>query len=134
MKRKQPQFAVDSVRRALRVETAQLSDHNQVLQPRKMRVELRFLRHVAHPLLVADQIVLDTLAVKQNLARRQLNQTGDHFHGRGFAGAVRPQVSRHLAHARRKRDVIDRGDAGEALRSVPQFKHGQTISTLTPGA
>ena len=44
-----------------------------------------------------------------------LDQPGDHLHGGGFAGAVRPQVAGDFAGARGEADVVHGGDAGNRL-------------------
>ena len=61
-----------------------------------MPVEMRLFRHVAHALLPGDQIALNGNAVEQDFAGGHLHQPGDHLHGGGFAGAVRPQVAGDL--------------------------------------
>ena len=105
-------------------QAAQLADHHQVLQAAQVRVEMRLFGHVAHALLVGDQVALNALAVEQDLAGGRLHQAGDHLHGGGLAGAVRPQVAGDLAGAGGKAHVIDGGDAEEAFGNVAQFEHG----------
>ena len=93
-----------------------------------MRVEMRLFGHVAHALLVGDQVALNGLAVEQDLAGGHLHQPGDHLHGGGFAGAVRPQVAGDLAGAGRKADVVDGGDPGESLANVAKFEHAPYVA------
>ena len=95
-----------------------------------MRVEMRLFGHVAHALLVGDQVALDGFAVEQDLARGGLQQPGDHLHRGGFAGAVRPQVPGDLAGARRKADIVHGRDAAESLGNVAKFQHCTLCSKL----
>ena len=115
VQRKQAQQAVDALGRGLGGQIAQLAHHDEVFQAAQMRVEVRLFGHVAHALLVGDQVALDGLAVEEDLAGGHLDQAGDHLHGGGFARAVRAQVAGHLAGARREADVVHGGDAGESL-------------------
>ncbi len=74
-----------------------LAHHDQVFEAAQMRVQMRLFGHVAHALLPGDQVAPDGFAVEQNLAAARLDEAGDHLHGGGFAGAVRPEVAGHLA-------------------------------------
>ncbi len=47
------------------------------------------------------------VAADRHFALRRGNKAGDHAHGGGFAGAIRPQKSEHLAPFHRKGNVID---------------------------
>src|ERR1017187_6353838 len=87
-----------------------------------MGVEIRLLRHVAHALLVGDQVAPDGLAVKKDLARAGLDEPGDHFHGGGFSGAVGAQVTGDFARGGGEADVIYGEDARETLGDVAQFE------------
>src|SRR5579864_5744612 len=93
-----------------------------------MRVQMRLFRHVAHALLVSDRIALNALAIEQDLARSHLDESRYHFHGGGLAGAVRPQVTGHLAGARLKADVVDGNGAGESFRNVAKLEHRRPCS------
>ena len=119
----QAQQAVDAFGGGLRGQAAQLAHHDQVFEAAEMRVKMRLFGHVAHALLVGDQVALDGFAVEKDLARGRLDQAGDHFHGGGFAGAVRPQVAGDFARAGGEADVVHGGDAGKSLGDVAQFKH-----------
>ena len=108
----------------LRGQSAQLADHDQVLQAGEMRVQMRLFRHVAHALFIGDQVALNALALEKDLARGHLHQPGDHFHGGGFAGTVRPQVPGDLPGAREKLTSSTASDAAESLRDMAKFEHG----------
>jgi hypothetical protein len=88
-----------------------------------MPVEMRFLGHVAHVLLVGNQVAPDEFAIEQDVARGGLQKPGDHFHGGGLAGAVGPQVSGDFTGARPKAHVIHGGDTAESFADVAKFQH-----------
>ena len=67
-----------------------------------MRVQMRLFGHVAHALLIGDQVALNGFAIEENLARAHLDEPGDHLHGGGLAGAVRSQIAGHFAGDARK--------------------------------
>jgi hypothetical protein len=79
---------------------------------------MRLLGHITHTLLETKQVAADGPAIEENLAVRGLDQPGNHLHGGGFAGAVRPQVSGDLAGARLKAYVIHGRDATESFGDV----------------
>ena len=85
---------------------------------------MRLFGHVAHALLVGDQVALDRFAVEQDLAGGGVHQAGDHLHGGGLAGAVGAQVAGDLAGTGGKADLIDGGDAEKTFGDVAQFEHG----------
>ena len=88
-----------------------------------MVVEVRLFGNVAHAALVADQVVLDGLAFKEDVAEGHFDQAGDHLHGGGLAGAVGAEVAGDLAGAGSEADVVNRGNAGEVLGDAAQFEH-----------
>ena len=100
------------------------ADHGEVFEAAEVGVEVRLLGHVAHALLVGDEVVLDGLALEEDLAERHFHEAGDHLHGGGFAGAVGAQVAGDLAGAGGEADAVDGGDAGETLGDVAKFEHG----------
>src|ERR1035441_2091278 len=62
------------------------------------------------------------MAIEENFAGRGLNEPGDHFHGGGLAGPIRPQISRDLTGARLETYVIHGRNAAESFGDVAQFK------------
>src|SRR5579864_7574117 len=93
---------------------------------------MRLLWYVAHALLIGNQVVLNPFPIEEDLARGHLYERGNHFHGGGFAGAVRAQVAGDLAGAGRKADVIDCNDAGESFRNVAKFEHNSSLCCFVP--
>ena len=51
---RQSQQPIDTVGRRPRGQTAQLTDHHQVLKAAQVRIEMRLLGHVTHALLKAE--------------------------------------------------------------------------------
>src|ERR1035441_777333 len=90
-----------------------------------MGVEMRLFGHVTHAPLVGDEVAADGLAIEEDFARTDPDESGDHLHGGGFAGTVGAQVAGDLSGGGRKADVIDGEYAGETLGDVAQFQgHG----------
>src|SRR6516225_11169920 len=88
-----------------------------------MRVEMRLFRHITHPGFVRNQIMVDAAAIEKDLARRGLEQSGDHFDGRGFPGAVGAEIPGHFAGTRSETDIIDCRNPGKAFADVAKFQH-----------
>ena len=129
----QAQQSVDALGGAPGGQAAQLGDHGQILEAAQVRVEMRLFGHVAHALLVGDQVAANGLAAEKDFARADLDQPGDHFHGGGFAGAVGAQVAGDFARWGGEADVIYGEDAGETLGDVAQFeRHHFTLFDTVP--
>ena len=108
-------------RRLARRQVAKLRDHGQVFDAGEMVVEIGLFGDVAHAALVGDQVVLDGLAVEEDLAKGHLDEAGDHLHGGGLAGAVGAEIAGDLAGSRGEADVVDGGNAGEVLGDTAKF-------------
>ncbi|MGC2531030.1 MAG: hypothetical protein WA639_25060 [Candidatus Acidiferrum sp.] len=113
--------------RRFRRQAAQLTDHRQILEAAQMRIKVRFFGHVPNALLVGDQVVVNRLSLKINLARSGFHQAGDHFHCRGFAGPIQPKVASDFAWPCRKADVVHGGTPFESLANVAQFEHARSL-------
>src|SRR5215470_15629876 len=120
---KRSQEAVDPLRGALRRETAQIADHDQVFEPGEMRVKMWFFRHVAHALLMGDQIAIDAPTIEENFTGCCFEQPGDHFKSRGFSRSVGAEVSGHFTGARRKTDVLNSGNTGKTFAYIAKLEH-----------
>ena len=82
---------------------------------------MRLFGHVAHAALVGEQVALNGLAVEQDFAGGHFDESGDHFHGGGFAGAVRAEVAGDFAGPRGEGHVVDGGDAQKSLGDTAEF-------------
>ena len=70
MQREQAQQAVDALGGRFGRQAAQLPHHDQVFEAAEVRVKMRLLGHVAHALLVGDQVALDGLRRRTGSRRR----------------------------------------------------------------
>src|SRR5258706_13078377 len=93
-----------------------------------MSVEVRLFGDVAHALLVGDRVKLNRAAVEEDLTAGHFDETGDHLHGGGFAGAVGSQISGDCSRMRGVADVVDSSDAGKSFRDAAEFEHGSRPS------
>ena len=123
MQREQPQQSVDSLRRTLFRQFAQLADHRQILEPGEMRVQVGLFGNIAHPSFVSRRVFLNRHSAEENLAQAGFDQSGDDLHGGGLTRAVRPQIAGHFSGSRREADVFHGCDAGEVFRDVAKFQH-----------
>src|ERR1035438_10135774 len=89
-----------------------------------MIVEIRLLRDVAHAPLIGDPIILNGLALKQDVAVGHLDEASDHLHGCRLAGTVGSKVAGDLTGPRGKAHVIHRSDSGEMFGDTAYLKHG----------
>jgi hypothetical protein len=55
------------------------------------------------------------MAAHDRRARGWRQKPNDHFHGRGFAGAVRPEKTKYLTGPGTKADIVDDGLVTEGL-------------------
>ena len=81
MQGEQAQEPVDLILGRFGGQSPQLPHHHQVFESAQMPVQMRLLRHISHTLLPCDQVALNRNAFEQDLARRYLQQPGDHLHG-----------------------------------------------------
>ena len=81
-------------------------------------IEIRLFGYVADALLVGNEVFVDGLAVEEDLTGSHFDETGDHLHGGGFAGAVGTEITGDFAGVGGEADVIDGGDAGEVFGDV----------------
>ena len=88
-------------------QVAKLGDHHQIFEPAEVTIRVRLFRYVAHATLVGDEVVLDALAIEEDLAGGHFHQAGNHFHGGGFTRSVWPQIAGDLAGARDEAHIID---------------------------
>ena len=68
VQREQAEKSIDAIGGGPLGQAAQLAYHDQVLHAAQVRVEMRLLGHVAHALLVGDQVALNPLPVEEDLA------------------------------------------------------------------
>jgi len=74
------QHTVDASRGFFCGELAELRDHREVFDGREVVVEVGLFGDVAHAALVGDEVVVDELAVEEDVARGAVDEAGDHFH------------------------------------------------------
>src|SRR5690242_19732484 len=84
---------------------AERGHHVEIFLTCEVGVEIRFLWHVAESFTVADEVLVDVLTVVEDLAVGGLEESGQHFDGGAFAGAVGAEVTQHLPGLKRKVDV-----------------------------
>ncbi len=94
---------------------AELRDHRQVFCAGEMSVEVRLLRDVPHAMFVSDQILLDALALKEDLSRRHADKAGDQLHGGGLARAIWAEVAGDLTGPGGEAHIVNGGNAGETF-------------------
>jgi hypothetical protein len=93
----------------------QARDEVQVFGDQHFDIERIVLRQVSDPALGLTASLVERDLVELDGARVRLDELGDHAHGSGFSGAVRAQESNNLPTIYLEGDLIDGGDAAEAL-------------------
>jgi hypothetical protein len=89
-----------------------------------VRIEVRFLGHVAQPALERGQVVDHAASVEKNLAVTRFEQSHDHLHRGAFARPVRPDVAEDFPRPDGKADIVDRRNPLESLGEIADFEHG----------
>ena len=105
--------------------TAQVGDHGEIFDTGEVVVEIGLFRDVAHAAFVGDEVVVDGFAIEENPAGGHLDEAGDHFHGRGLAGAIGSEVAGDFSGTCGEGDVIDGGNSGEVFGDALQFEHSR---------
>jgi hypothetical protein len=105
---------------------AKSSNHLEIFLASEKRVEVGFFRDVAEPLTIGDEVVLNVLALEEDLAASGLQQAGEDFDGGTFARTVGAQVSEYLAGFEAKRDFTDRGNRPVEFCESDCIEHGQS--------
>ena len=96
----------------------------EILATGEVLIEVRFLGDVADAPLEGFHVLHDVLAVKQDLALRRLDETGEHLDRGALPGAVRSEIAENLAGLDREADAVHDGDSAVALFEVAYFQHG----------
>src|SRR6202034_797840 len=104
-------------------QTAKTAGELQVLESGEITVEVRLFRHVAQTSSKADEVVANVAAFIEDLAFGGMKQSGEHFDGGGFAGAIRAEIACDFAGAHREVDAVDDGGGAEPLGQIACFKH-----------
>jgi hypothetical protein len=100
----------------------------QVFGDVQFAVQRRGLRQVADARLGRHRLIEQIDAADADFAGARRQIAGQHLHGRGFAGAVRPEQAQHLAMPYLKVKPADCGMFAVAARKTPgaysQFRGG----------
>src|SRR6185436_13444188 len=88
-----------------------------------MWIERRLFREVTHLALDLGPVGADVLSLEENISAGRLDQSGEHFHGRAFAGSIGSHVPEDLAGTNGEADTIDRRNPVVALDQITDFKH-----------
>ena len=68
---------------------SQKRDHAEEFEAGEMGIEMRLFGDVAHAAPVSEGVLLNRDGIEEDFAGGGFDESGDHFHGGGFAGAVR---------------------------------------------
>ena len=108
---------------------AQASGELEIFAAGEVGVEVRLFGDVADAALEGFEIAVDVLAMEEDVAGGGLQESGEHFDGGAFSGAVGSEVAENFAGVDDEADAIHGGDAGVELGKLPGFQHG----CWTPG-
>ena len=78
---------------------AQTADKLEIFETGKMRVDVRFFRHVSKNCTIGYEIVVDGMAAKEHPALIWLQHAGDHLDCGRFAGTIGTEVADDFASA-----------------------------------
>ena len=101
------------------LEMKQVAEKIQRLARVEVAVEIRFLRQITDARL--GRHVARRMAKNLDVPFGRIKQTEQHLHGRGFAGAVRPEQTEDLAAPHFKIDIVHRARLGPAPEILEDF-------------
>ena len=78
----------------------------QVLHDRQLGIEGKGLRHISDAVAQVDVAGVNRLPKKKRVPRGRGQQTSEHFHGRGFAAAIRADEAENFAARDGEGDVV----------------------------
>src|SRR5262249_55676668 len=81
------------------------------------------LRQITDQPACLNRTVNDIESANSNGAGGRRDEAGDHAHGGGFAGAIRPQEPKHLAAFNGKRDSVDGVFGAENFCQIVNLNH-----------
>src|SRR5271165_238238 len=113
---------------------SQRCNHVQILFARQIGIEIGFLRNIPQAFSIRSQIVMDVLAVMNNLTARRLQQARQHPHGRAFSRAIWPQVAQHLSGPQTKANVLYGQHGTVELGESFRLEHGHSLQTRQTSA
>src|SRR5260370_25919984 len=109
MQREQFEQGIDVSSQVGRLHYAERPDHIEVLASREIRVKIGLFGHIAEALSVAGKILANIFAMKQNLAARGVEQSGEHFYRGALPGSVGAKAAQHLTGLETERDFLNGG-------------------------
>src|SRR5205823_3419467 len=89
-------------------QATQLGAEAKKTADRHVNISRGVLRKIPNQPLDANRIRNDIITPNADFARRRWNETGNHPHGGGFAGAVRAKKSQYLASFNAERNAVHR--------------------------
>src|SRR5437879_4619106 len=107
------------------LDAAQPADQLQVFAAPKVRIEVRFLRHITNAALESAHVLANVLSVKLDRSRRRLDQAGEHLHGRALAGSIGTQVAEDFPRTDHETNAVDNRYAAVSLGERSRFQHSQ---------
>jgi hypothetical protein len=106
---------------------AKSPNHLQIFLTSEKRIEIRFLGNITEPLSIRNEIVLNILALEENLAASGLQQAGEYLYGGTFSRTIGAQVAEYLAGLQAKCDFSNRGHGTVELCESDCFEHGHPL-------
>ncbi|MCY1437358.1 hypothetical protein D9M71_535160 [compost metagenome] len=97
-------------------EAAHAGDEFEEAAHRHVAIARRAFRQIANLPLGLQRLSLHIETEDARRARRRRQETGQHLHGGGLAGAIRAKEAQHLPLLHSERQVIDRRVLRETLR------------------
>ncbi len=107
-------------------ETPQLGREVEESVDRHLGVSGRVFRQIADQAPGRQRVLQHVVPADRDSAGSRRNESGHHAHGGGFARAVRPQETQHLAALDRERDVVHRELRTERLGEIFDFDHASS--------
>src|SRR5690606_32142650 len=85
------------------------------------------LRQIADKALRSERGTHDVVAADTRGPRAGREKPGDHLHGGGLAGTVRPEKPQHFTAVYGEADTVDGRERAEALGEIFDDDHGRTV-------
>ena len=99
----------------------------QVLAHAQLFVQREGLRHIAHAHARLNVASINGFAQQFDCALGRFQQTGEHFHGGGFAAAVGAEKAENLALVDAKAHVVHRREAAKPLGQAMRLDRGRQM-------
>jgi hypothetical protein len=108
---------------ALRRHAAESAHELEIFLARQVGIEIGFFGNVAEMFAVTNKILLNILALEENLALSRFQKAGEHLYRCAFARAVRAEIAEDLAGLEAEFNIVYGEHRAVILGEPSRFEH-----------